>query len=295
MVTKSPKTTRMLVPPRITLLESSVISDSMFFFFFFYSFFFFFFLLFAARQEVEQQEMSLADREEGETLTGPMGEAGEQLLLSLYVSQDLGSTQPLTARSTTTLMPAASTPAELSRPVTPKILGKARSDISIKVEPVPAPVPALLPRSRGGTAASERPPSARTGTAPTRERTATRERPASGGDTERPASRPTAGGNTERPASRPTAGGNTERPASRPTAGGSERQTEAEWSAQEPPSREAQAAGRPRPAKADAPPTPSKKVLEKISNQGGTADLGEYYSAFSTRPKIPKTPEGHQG
>jgi hypothetical protein len=35
-------------------------------------------------QNDEQEEMSLADREEGETLVGPPGEAGEALLCGLY-------------------------------------------------------------------------------------------------------------------------------------------------------------------------------------------------------------------
>ena len=57
----------------------------------------------ASEQDEEQEEMSLADREEGETLIGPPGEAGESLLCGLYaanVSQGQAIMSPSSGRFT---------------------------------------------------------------------------------------------------------------------------------------------------------------------------------------------------
>eukprot|EP00041_Stephanoeca_diplocostata_P016991 m.337471 g.337471 ORF g.337471 m.337471 type:complete len:415 (-) comp20552_c0_seq2:410-1654(-) len=247
----------------------------------------------------ESDDLTACDESEGETLVVPPGSAtrvGEQLLCTEYLAS--GSTRSsVDAAHAADVAPSTAAPPPPPATTLPVLFRPSTPTLRPTATPTTGVVPPRSAHSRGRTGdagggnarTSTRPPPSGSGRPPSSRRSTaagSRNRPRSGLASSRGSSRvdnaPSRGGTGRGTNSRDGRRGNADNGAI-----SDDNDDTVERSPQPPP-------------KVKSPPPPSQKVLDAVAKDLGKAgkgtavDMGEYNNIFSTRPKVPRTPNGHQ-
>jgi hypothetical protein len=259
--------------------------------------------------EDEGDDLAECDASEGETVTAAVDTpSGEQLLCSEYLRHRKDKDPRRANRSALTALTRDSP--VLVRPVTPKVNTTSRRTSTATSQRRPSTASQRPVSHRGRPASgSSRPPSGRSDVGAARPSQQARPR------SSRPPSARAASSASGRPqgASRSgSAGDARSRPAASRATSRADVEGDGRASVEGGPARsrpstgpEAEAGSRAQTAEAESPrpvlspslpknpPPPSDKVLAAITKKTGNAEIiGEYNSAFSTRPKVPRTPGG---